>query len=116
LHTDTLWNAVRDVNQAISIIGNDLLALQWLDCFSSEETPSGIIAGISGPFNPDYVQVGLYRNPTTSEDYFMLVNRRCLSTEQQDVTITLTPSAQKRLIEDLLASRIPWDDNPQRVA
>ena len=90
---DTLWNAVRDMNAVVDSVGDLLLSLTWLDEGRWDEvsTLSGsYITSITSnryPQDSVWVEVGFFEDDLY--DYFMLVNRRCLSTETQTVTATL---------------------------
>lgn len=91
---DTLWNAVRDMNAVVDSLGDLLLGLTWLDEGRwdklSELSGSYIDSIRSDSFPQDsvWVEVGFFEDLDLCK-YFMLVNRRCLSSETQTVTATL---------------------------
>ena len=87
------WSAVRDVNAIIDSIG-------WLfaDTTSWKGAGSGdtvnLIPGSfihhlkSAEFESPWIEAGFFKD-TVNTNYFMLVNRRCLSTEAQNVTVSI---------------------------
>jgi hypothetical protein len=87
------WSAVRGVNAIIDSIG-------WLFVDTSSWQGAGqgdtvnLIHGSfishlkSAEFTSPWIEVGFFKD-TVNTNYFMLVNRRCLSTEAQNVTIYL---------------------------
>ncbi len=109
------WNEVKQINENLQLLASDLLALNWESAFTSgDAVPTGsVVQNITGG---DYIEVGNFIHQGNSDKYFMLVNRRCESSDTQTITVTLESSNQRRLIEDVLASRTPWDGNTNRVA
>ncbi len=87
------WYVVRDMNAILDSLNPVIQGLTWVDAGPWDEvsTLSGsYITSITSEQFPDtsvYVEVGLFHDDLY--DYFMLVNRRCLSTETQTVTATL---------------------------
>ena len=87
------WSAVRSVNAIIDSIG-------WLFADTSswkgagQGDTVGLISGSfvdslkSAEFGSPWIEVGFFKD-TVNTNYFMLVNRRCLSTEAQNVTVYL---------------------------
>jgi len=108
------WYEVQQLNEILEIIGPDLLALNWESAFTStDDVPSG--STVQDVAVSD-VEIGDFIHNSTAENYFMLLNRRCESTDTRTFTVTLESSSNRRLIEDVLASRTPWDGAPNRVA
>lgn len=108
------YGAVTAINSDLAIIGPDLANLNWQSARTSGESPgSSIVQNITGG---SFIEIGDLIHPTSSENYFMLVNRRCDDSDTQTITVTLSSSGSRRLIEDVLASRVPWDGNANRVA
>ena len=109
------WNEVKQINENLQLLASDLLALNWESAFTSgDAVPTGsVVQNITGG---DYIEVGNFIHQGNSDKYFMLVNRRCESSDTQTITVTLESSNQRRLIEDVLASRTPWDGDNNRVA
>ncbi len=108
------YEAVTAINSDLTIIGPELVNLSWQSARTSGESPgTSIVQNITGG---DYIEIGDFIHLPSSEDYFMLVNRRCDDSDTQTITVTLASSGNRRLIEDVLASRVPWDGNANRVA
>ncbi|NUM66044.1 right-handed parallel beta-helix repeat-containing protein [candidate division KSB1 bacterium] len=108
------YQAVAETNRNLQIVGPELAALDWQGAHTSGESPGGsIVQNIVGG---DYIEIGDFTHPTSGENYFLLVNRRCDDGDTQTLTVTLTSSGSRRLIEDVLASRMPWDGHSNRVA
>lgn len=111
------WNAVSDLNADIQLIGDVIRELTWVDAYtaSCDNIPqSSVVDSIVSNFSPSFIEVSDFSHPS-GDKYFMLVNRRVQASETQTLTVTLESGA-KRLIEDVLASREPWDGDPNRVA
>ncbi len=111
------YDEVTAINANLKTLGPILLTLTWQSAFTSGETvPSGsVVTSISGGTS-SFIEVGNFVHQTNGESYFMLVNRRCEASDVQTVTVTLTSSGSRRLIEDVLASYAPWDGNANRLA
>lgn len=112
-NNDTLWNEVQDINKEFKAISKTLVNMDFVRSFSSENVQiagDNLITDItSNIFNPAYVQVGHMTHKDTGEDYFYLVNKRCLPNETQTVTVTFSTPGLK--IEDMLASRMVEDSS-----
>ena len=88
--------AVSDLNHAILSIENVLLQLTWQNAYSIH------LGQLSGTYissvttldaaNQRFVELGLYKNGGNI-DYFMVVNRRTLSTESRNITVTFNKSS-----------------------
>ncbi|HUU44956.1 MAG TPA: right-handed parallel beta-helix repeat-containing protein [Acidobacteriota bacterium] len=85
---------IRDrVSPFIDSLGDVFHDLDWLGTDTSEA-----VASIEGSFidsvrsldyeNP-YIQVAFFEDTVSDDDYFMLVNRRCLGSESQDLIVHL---------------------------
>ncbi|NUO79887.1 right-handed parallel beta-helix repeat-containing protein, partial [candidate division KSB1 bacterium] len=108
------YDAVTAINSDLAFIGPELANLNWQGARTSGDSPgNSIVQGISGG---DYIEIGDFIHQPSNEDYFLLVNRRCDDSDTQTLTVTLASSGSRRLIEDVLASRMPWDGNGNRVA
>jgi len=115
------WNMVQQINGNLQLLATDLLSLNWQSAFTpsaGDPVPSGsLVQNVTGGnAGGNYVEVGNFTHSTSGEQYFMLVNRRCEIADVQTVTVSLTSSSGRRLIEDVLASRVAWDGNANRVA
>ena len=112
-NNDTLWNAVQDINKELQALSNVLVKMDFVRSFSSENVQNvgdDLISDISSnTFNTAYVHVGHLTHKVTGEDYFYLVNKRCLSNESQTVTVSFSTPGLK--IEDMLASRMEEDSS-----
>lgn len=85
------WSAVQSVNVIIDSIG-------WLFADTSSwkgagggdtvaSIPASFIDSLkSAEFDSPWIEVGFFQD-SAQTNYFMLVNRRCLSTEEQNVTV-----------------------------
>lgn len=122
------YNHVSDINiNYLAHIGSELRGLTWQYGFNSESIPpDSYIDDIEGDQvvgTTGTIEIGIFQNPPApADDYFMLVNRLCSANEYGDpanpqtITVHLESSSNRRLIEDVLASRTPWDRHPNRVA
>ncbi len=108
------YQAVTEINRNLQILGPELAALDWQGAHTSGESPGGSI--VQNIIGGDYIEIGDFTHQTSGENYFLLVNRRCDDGDTQTLTVTLTSSGSRRLIEDVLASRMPWDGHANRVA
>jgi hypothetical protein len=90
--TNERFAAVKKLNDYIDKIKGDLLSTTWDTAFSIHQgQPTGkfvtnVSTNVSG--ETKYVEVGIFKNYSTNADYFMLVNRRTLSTESRNITAT----------------------------
>ncbi len=93
------WYVVRDMNAVLDSLNPVIQELTWIDAGSWDEVstlPGSYIDSIrsdSFPQDSVYVEVGFFEDDGLY-DYFMLVNRRCLSSETQTVTATLDLTQQ----------------------
>ena len=116
-----MYYTVKDViDNYLSKISQEYLSLDWQSAFTSGETPpsGSVVTGISGA---SHIEIGNFTHQQSGESYFLLVNRVTNNTngtpaDPQTFTVTLESGAPRRLIEDVLASREPWDGNTNRVA
>ncbi|MCH8272694.1 MAG: hypothetical protein IIB41_05520 [Candidatus Marinimicrobia bacterium] len=110
------WNTVSDLNADIQLIGDVIRELTWVDAYTApcDTSGSNVVQNVTSSYSPAYIEVSEFSHPS-GDKYFMLVNRRVQASETQTLTVTLETGA-KRLIEDVLASREPWDNDPNRVA
>ncbi|MCH7955016.1 MAG: T9SS type A sorting domain-containing protein [Candidatus Marinimicrobia bacterium] len=116
---DPQWGEVQDLNSDLIKVGPVFRELTWIGAYTHYwDTPlsGGVVQGVSSAEFGDnsFIEVSEFSHPS-GDKYFMLVNRRVQASETQTLTVTLETGA-KRLIEDVLASREPWDENPNRVA
>ena len=109
-------NTVSDLNADIQLIGDVIRELTWVDAYTApcDSSGSNVVQNVTSSYSPAYIEVSEFSHPS-GDKYFMLVNRRVQASETQTLTVTLETGA-KRLIEDVLASREPWDNDPNRVA
>ncbi|MBN2000185.1 right-handed parallel beta-helix repeat-containing protein, partial [candidate division KSB1 bacterium] len=111
------WDTVQVINNNLQILAPELLELEWLNAFTinHDAIPSGSF--VQGMDYGDDVEAANFTHPVTGENYFMLMNRRCESSDIQTINIHLQNApTQRRLIEDVLASRTEWKGNLFRVA
>jgi len=91
-HYEPYWSVVRRVNKQLHAIG-DIISdtTSWQAGFTCDEIPpeSWIDSFKSGRYSAAsaYVEIATFEH--NNLDYFLLVNRRCLSTEGQNVTVEL---------------------------
>jgi tetratricopeptide (TPR) repeat protein len=92
------WDAAQEINAKIDSLSDILLSLNWQDAFVSH--PDAITSHAtfveslySEEFGTDtsYVEIGEFQH-NDGTYYLMLVNRRCLSAEDQDVTVWIDTS------------------------
>jgi parallel beta-helix repeat protein len=118
------WYAVQEAHEIIDLIADDLLSLDWQNAFTypDDQIPPGGSAVLSVENTSglnEYVEIGNFVHSVTGDKYFMLVNRRVQDdnpNDTQTLTVKLESSGVTRLIEDVLASRQPWDGDQNRLA
>ena len=89
------WREIKDfTGPRMEKLGPVLNQLTWRGACSDDEVGSFILRNDSSSYirnivpidhYPAYVEVGFFTDQ--DDDYFMLVNRRCLSTEEQNITV-----------------------------
>ena len=92
--------AVKSLNQYIDKIKGDLLQLTWTNGFSVYQgQPTGtFITQVTTSDQPSttYVELGTFKKSdqmtNANLDYFFVVNRRTLSTEQRNIAVTINKS------------------------
>jgi len=92
--------AVKNLNQYIDKIKGDLLQLTWTNGFSIYQgQPTGtFITQVTTSDQPSYtfVELGTFKKSdqmtNANLDYFFVVNRRTLSTEQRSIAVTINKS------------------------
>lgn len=87
------WNTLKQLNNKLASIGNELISLTWQ---GTKSWANGKIAGkwdntisnITTNFDGEtkYIETGHFLKNDT--DYFFIVNRRTLPTEQRNITVT----------------------------
>jgi tetratricopeptide (TPR) repeat protein len=97
------WDALREINAKLQQLGPTLMNLTWQNAFSIHKgQPSGtFVTNVSTNFPSEtyYVELGIFRNFSTSTDYFMLVNRRTLSSESRSIAVTLNNTGFNEILE-----------------
>ncbi len=101
------WETIKQLNQKLAILGDDLLSLTWKSAYSihKDQFPAdSYITDIHYPSNinfPDcnqesncrYIELGLFKKTdeidNLNKDYFYLVNRRTLPSETVPIQITI---------------------------
>jgi hypothetical protein len=90
------WYAAQEINTKIDSLDDVLLNLNWITAFVSKPDSISKYATFveslaSEEFGTDtsYVEIGEFWHPNEGANYLMLVNRRCLSTETQTVTVVI---------------------------
>jgi tetratricopeptide (TPR) repeat protein len=106
------WETVKQLNQKLAAIGDELLSLTWQNAFyiNNGTQPSGIyIANVQSYYNPDteapiipedpattYIQLGIFKKTDDPNninlEHFFVVNRRTMSSEQRNIQITINKS------------------------
>ncbi|MBZ0200511.1 MAG: hypothetical protein K8H86_11630, partial [Ignavibacteriaceae bacterium] len=94
------WTTVQQLNNKLASIGNELIQLTWQNAFSIHQgQPSGIYINsvtTTDAANQTYVELGIFKktdeltNPNL--EYFFVVNRRTMPTEQRNITVTINKS------------------------
>ncbi|MEA3287230.1 MAG: hypothetical protein U9Q77_07635, partial [Candidatus Marinimicrobia bacterium] len=97
--TNYKYDAVQDVNEQLDLIAPVILSsdLIWKNGFTliEEEDEGPAIDNVvkkltlSPQFTKAYIEVSNLENLSTGEKYFWLINRRCLSDEQQTIRLEL---------------------------
>lgn len=111
------WYAVQEINAKLDSLDDVLLSLNWQEAFVSHpDTISWrdtfVESLYSDRFVPDstYIEIGIFKNGST--DYLMLVNRRCLSTETDTLTVILdTAKSDAYMLEDMYNQDVYGGDN-----
>jgi hypothetical protein len=107
-NTTVRYDTVKAINdnyqntgQKLSQIGANFIDLTWQAGFSIHKNLNEPInstyklydvtarppSGVDDPENQTYVEVGILQN-TSNVNHYMVVNRRCLTSETREVTIT----------------------------
>ncbi len=99
------WHEIHDhIAPRIDSIGPILRGLTWdrAYLFDPSVVNGDYIRDIGSSVFPsdEYIEVGVFKDTTANEDYFMLVNRRCLETEAETLEVT-TNKGGVCLIEDM---------------
>ena len=88
------WETIKQLNQKLASIGNELLSLDWegAKSWSNGNTAGnwiGIISNISTnvPSETGYVETS--HSKIQDVDYIFVVNRRTLPTDQRTITVTI---------------------------
>lgn len=96
------WFAVQSINHYLDKIGSIFLELNWKGAYRSdtvEKLDFSFIKEIkSDKYDTSYIQLGFFKNDLNN-DYFMLVNRRCLEDESQSVTCYIEKSGEYMIID-----------------
>jgi hypothetical protein len=87
------WYKIRDrIIPRLEKLGPIVKALTWQgagECHNVSSIPGSFIDTLkSAEFDPAWVEAGFFKDASDT-NYFMLVNRRCLSTEAQNITISI---------------------------
>ncbi|GAB4315966.1 MAG: hypothetical protein Kow0074_03790 [Candidatus Zixiibacteriota bacterium] len=89
------YYAIRDtISPFITAVGDIFYDLKWLGADSSEVSAAitgsfvDSIRSVDFPAKP-YLEVAIFQDTTTQDDYFFLVNRRCLASETQQISAWL---------------------------
>ncbi|MCI0330761.1 MAG: T9SS type A sorting domain-containing protein [candidate division Zixibacteria bacterium] len=92
------WYAVRHADSLLDKIGPVLLDLTWDTAKIANSAIRYLDSLKSAQFSTPYVEAGFFKD-SVNTDYFMLVNRRVLSTETQDVTAWLNKTGHSYVID-----------------
>ena len=89
-HWEPHWSVIRRVNKQLHAVGNIVNdTSSWQAGFTCDSLGSWVSSFKSDKYSADsaYVEIATFEYQDTS--YFLLVNRRCLSTEAQGVRVEL---------------------------
>ncbi len=101
------FNATQKLNQYLDKISSEVLQLTWRNAYSIHKgQPSGIYisnlssattGGVTDASGSTFVELGTFKKTSdfsnTNLEYFMVVNRRILSSETRNITITFNKSS-----------------------
>ncbi|MCJ7457467.1 MAG: T9SS type A sorting domain-containing protein [candidate division Zixibacteria bacterium] len=112
---ETLFSAVKQINERLDTLGPILKKLEWRWAGPSSQVgsaPGSFIASVNGvacstccicickePTYENHIQVGMFRDDSVGEDYFMLVNRWVGYGERPCQQVTLQKSRYSYLID-----------------
>ncbi len=105
--TNTRYDAVKKLNQQIDKISSELLQLTWRNGYSIHtgqlsgsyisNVSSATTSGAADASISTFVELGTFRKTSNFSndnlEYFMAVNRRTLSTETRNITVTFNKSS-----------------------
>ncbi|MGB7061263.1 MAG: hypothetical protein WBF13_02775, partial [Candidatus Zixiibacteriota bacterium] len=85
------WEEIKDFSgPRVKQLGSIVRDLNWQGagvCYEVASIPGSFVHSLkSAEFDSAWIEVGFFKD-SVDTDYFMLVNRRCLSTEEQNVTV-----------------------------
>jgi len=93
------WETVKQLNQKLATIGDELLSLTWQNAFyiNNSTQPTGTyitnVQSMGDDAASTYVQLGIFKKTddlyNQNLDHFFIVNRRTLNTDQRTIKITL---------------------------
>ena len=96
------WFAVQSINHYLDKIGSIFLELNWKGAYRSDTADKPDFSFIkeikSDKYDTSYIQLGFFKDDLNN-DYFMLVNRRCLEDESQSVTSYIDKSGEYMVID-----------------
>lgn len=91
------FTAVNDLNHAIENIESELLQLTWQNAYSIHQGQPGSSNWVSDVrttlSETQYIELGIFKRTSDNTDYFMVVNRRTLSSESRNITVTFNLSS-----------------------
>jgi len=89
--TALFYSMAENIQPFIDSLGDVFYKLEWVDAGPSEgvDTLTGTFLDsvTSRDCIPPYIEVAFFKDTTDNEDYFFIVNRRCLASESQAVDI-----------------------------
>lgn len=96
------WYEVRRINSILTSLGPTLLNLTWDSTFTNDAIPpESYIDFVSG----EWIEIGIFEDALTDTNYFMLVNRKCDTTQARKDSQTVTVQTNRDgqwMIEDVL--------------
>jgi parallel beta-helix repeat protein len=125
--TNERFDAVKELNQEISLIEDELLTLTWKEAYSIHKVQPPIeinyikglsssdLSGNSDPPDETFVELGFFKKTAEYNnnllDYFMLVNRRGLDTEGRTYEVSYdkagTPYVNWRVWDEATSENWP---------
>lgn len=120
-YTNKRFDAVKKLNSQIDKISTEVMNLTWKNGYSiAKQTPSGEVIDSIRSFtgtnydatNNTFVELGMFKKTTdysnSNLDYFILVNRRCLSSEGRTISFKINKNASDRMLLTEVGSNNSW--------
>ncbi len=117
INHENKWDGIKALNQKLAgSLGTILMQLNWQNAFSihtQNGSPTGTYittitsSGISGQddANQTYIEVGEFTD-ALNNNYFMLVNRRTINTENRTITVNFNTGGASWEISDVASGNV----------